>query len=59
MTDDEGHALLEAPVYTRPATWRGLDVPPELLSGDHAGIAAWRRQAALERTRLMRPDLLR
>jgi tRNA (guanine37-N1)-methyltransferase len=51
--------LLEAPAFTRPATWRGLDVPPVLLSGDHAAVAAWRREAALERTRLMRPDLLR
>jgi len=58
MTDDDGHPLLEAPVYTRPASWRDLEVPPALLSGDHAAIAAWRREAALERTRLMRPDLL-
>ena len=58
MTDDDGHPLLEAPVYTRPASWRDLEVPPALLSGDHAAIAAWRREAALERTRRMRPDLL-
>ena len=50
--------LLEAPAYTRPASWRGLDVPDVLMSGDHAAIAAWRRHAALERTRGMRPDLL-
>ena len=56
--DAEVDALLEAPSYTRPATWRGLDVPPVLLSGDHAAVAAWRRAAAAERTRLMRPDLL-
>ena len=51
-------APLEAPAYTRPASWRGLDVPPVLLSGDHAAVDAWRREAALERTRRMRPDLL-
>jgi tRNA (guanine37-N1)-methyltransferase len=56
--DGSGQALLEAPSYTRPATWRGLDVPPVLLSGDHAAVAAWRREAALQRTRRMRPDLL-
>jgi tRNA (guanine37-N1)-methyltransferase len=50
--------LLEAPAYTRPAVWRDLEVPPVLLSGDHAAVAAWRRQAALERTQRMRPDLL-
>jgi tRNA (guanine37-N1)-methyltransferase len=57
-TDADGRRLLEAPSYTRPATWRGLDVPPVLLSGDHAAVAAWRREEALERTRRMRPDLL-
>jgi tRNA (guanine37-N1)-methyltransferase len=50
--------LLEAPSYTKPASWRGLDVPPVLLSGHHAEIAAWRRQQAAERTRTVRPDLL-
>ncbi len=50
--------LLEAPAYTRPASWRGLDVPDVLLSGDHAAIAAWRRARALERTKRVRPDLL-
>ena len=47
--------LLEGPVYTRPQEWRGRDVPAILLSGDHARIAAWRRDQALERTRRMRP----
>jgi tRNA (guanine37-N1)-methyltransferase len=56
--DADGRSMLEAPAYTRPATWRGLDVPPVLLSGDHAAVAAWRREVALERTRQMRPDLL-
>jgi tRNA (guanine37-N1)-methyltransferase len=54
----DGPPLLEAPAYTRPASWRGLDVPPVLLSGDHAAVAAWRRDAARSRTRQMRPDLL-
>src|SRR5947209_12494313 len=54
----DGQPLLEAPAYTRPSSWRGLDVPPVLKSGDHAAVAAWRREAALERTRQMRPDLL-
>ena len=50
--------LLEYPQYTRPASYRGLDVPPILLSGDHAKIAAWRREQSIERTRQRRPDLL-
>jgi tRNA (guanine37-N1)-methyltransferase len=55
-TDNEG--LLEGPVYTKPPSWRGLDVPHVLLSGHHERIAAWRSEQALERTRLRRPDLL-
>jgi tRNA (guanine37-N1)-methyltransferase len=50
--------LLEAPSYTKPASWRGLDVPPVLLSGHHAEIGAWRRQQSVERTQRVRPDLL-
>ena len=50
--------LLEAPHYTRPAIWRGIEVPPVLISGDHAKVARWRRQQALLRTRARRPDLL-
>jgi tRNA (guanine37-N1)-methyltransferase len=50
--------LLEAPAYTRPSTWRGIDVPAVLLSGDHAEIQRWRRDTAQQRTRLLRPDLL-
>jgi tRNA (guanine37-N1)-methyltransferase len=49
--------LLEGPSYTRPPSWRGLDVPDVLLSGDHARIAAWRREVSLQRTRECRPDL--
>ena len=57
---EESHedGLLEHPVYTKPAGWRGLDVPPVLLSGDHAAVATWRRERSLERTRQVRPDLL-
>jgi len=50
--------LLEAPAYTKPASWRGLDVPEVLLSGNHGAIARWRTEQSLERTRRVRPDLL-
>jgi tRNA (guanine37-N1)-methyltransferase len=49
--------LIEGPAYTRPRTWRGLDVPDVLLSGDHSVIARWRRDQALGRTARNRPDL--
>ncbi len=57
---EESHSdgLLEYPSYTKPAEWRGLEVPPVLLSGNHGAIAAWRREQQLERTRRIRPDLL-
>jgi tRNA (guanine37-N1)-methyltransferase len=50
--------LLEEPHYTRPAVFRGWEVPDVLLSGDHARIEAWRREQRMERTRRRRPDLL-
>lgn len=50
--------LLEYPHYTRPEVFRGMRVPPVLLSGHHAEIERWRREQALERTRRRRPDLL-
>lgn len=50
--------LLEYPQYTRPASFRGLDVPEVLLSGDHGAVDRWRREQALDRTRRLRPDLL-
>jgi tRNA (guanine37-N1)-methyltransferase len=53
-----GGGLLEYPVYTKPPTWRGLDVPEVLFSGHHAQIARWRRDQALRRTAHRRPDLL-
>jgi tRNA (guanine37-N1)-methyltransferase len=49
--------LLEGPVYTRPPVWRGQEVPPVLLSGDHGAIARWRRDQALRVTAASRPDL--
>ncbi len=57
---EESHeaGLLEYPVYTKPASWRGHEVPPVLLSGDHGAIAAWRREQALRRTAERRPDLV-
>ncbi len=54
----EGEGLLEYPVYTKPAVWRGLAVPGILLSGHHAAIAAWRAEESRQRTRARRPDLL-
>ncbi|MBY6540883.1 tRNA (guanosine(37)-N1)-methyltransferase TrmD [Rhodococcus sp. BP-349] len=56
--DSFSDGLLEGPGYTRPATWRGLDVPPVLLSGNHSRIEQWRREQSLERTAQRRPDLL-
>ena len=57
---EESHSdgLLEYPSYTKPASWRGLDVPEVLTSGNHAAIAAWRREQQVERTKRIRPDLL-
>ncbi|MHA7986870.1 tRNA (guanosine(37)-N1)-methyltransferase TrmD [Rathayibacter sp. CAU 1779] len=57
---EESHedGLLEYPSYTKPPVWRGLDVPPVLLSGNHGEIARWRHEQQLERTRRVRPDLL-
>jgi tRNA (guanine37-N1)-methyltransferase len=54
----ENEGLLEYPQYTRPAEFEGQAVPDVLLSGDHARIAAWRREQARARTRASRPDLL-
>jgi tRNA (guanine37-N1)-methyltransferase len=52
------HSLLDCPHYTRPADYRGWRVPEVLISGHHAEVAKWRRQAALEKTLRNRPDLL-
>lgn len=56
--DSFSDGLLEAPCYTRPEVWRGHQVPVVLRSGNHAAIARWRRDRALERTAALRPDLL-
>lgn len=56
--DSFANGLLDCPHYTRPAEWQGQEVPPVLLSGDHAAIAAWRHEQALKRTNERRPDLL-
>ena len=58
MDDSFSDGLLEYPQYTRPEVFREMKVPDVLLSGDHAKIADWRRQQALERTKKWRPDLL-
>ncbi len=57
---EESHeaGLLEYPSYTKPASWRGREVPPVLLSGNHGEIARWRQEQSLARTRAHRPDLL-
>ena len=57
---EESHSegLLEYPSYTKPSSWRGLEVPEVLLSGNHAEIAKWRKAKALERTQQVRPELL-
>jgi tRNA (guanine37-N1)-methyltransferase len=56
--DSFSDGLLEAPAYTKPAAWRGLDVPPVLLSGNHGEIARWRAEQSRRRTEERRPDLL-
>lgn len=57
---EESHSdgLLEYPVYTKPSSWRGRDVPAVLLSGNHGKIAQWRRHEQYRRTAERRPDLL-
>ena len=57
-TESFRDGLLEEPQFTRPASYRGWEVPEILLSGDHGRIAEWRAMQRLKRTRLRRPDLL-
>jgi tRNA (guanine37-N1)-methyltransferase len=57
--DSFSNGLLEYPQYTRPEVFRGMKVPEILLSGDHAKIAEWRQQKALERTKKWRPDIFK
>lgn len=59
LSDSFQDGLLDAPVYTRPADFRGMRVPDVLLSGDHDRIRDWRDEQRLRRTRERRPDLLR
>jgi len=59
LSDSFQDSLLEAPVYTRPAEYKGWKVPEVLLSGHQARIDAWKQEQALERTRRLRPDLLK
>lgn len=58
LDESFNHGLLEAPQYTKPSEYRGMEVPDVLRSGDHKAIAGWRRQQALKRTFERRPDLL-
>lgn len=58
LTDSFQDNLLEAPIYTRPAEYKGWRVPDILLSGHEAKIAEWKHEQAVERTRRLRPDLL-
>ena len=57
--DSFSRGLLDHPHYTRPEVFRGMEVPPVLRGGDHAAVARWRREMAVEMTRRKRPDLLR
>lgn len=59
VNDSFSTGLLDFPQYTRPANFAGMEVPEVLLSGHHAKIAQWRRQAALRKTLIMRPDLIK
>lgn len=57
LTDSFQNDLLEGPVYTRPAEFRGMQVPPVLRSGDHQKVKEWRFEQSLERTKQVRPDI--
>jgi tRNA (guanine37-N1)-methyltransferase len=57
--DSFSDGILDCPHYTRPAEFRGMDVPEVLLNGNHAEIEKWRREKALEKTKRIREDLLR
>lgn len=59
LTDSFQEPLLSAPVYTRPAEYKGLKVPDVLRSGDHKKIEAWRETQSVDRTRKLRPDLIK
>ena len=59
MNESFSEGLLDCPQYTRPPDFHGMHVPDVLLSGNHGEIARWRREAALDKTRRKRPDLLK
>src|SRR5699024_8180437 len=59
LTDSFQNGLLEGPVYTRPAVFKGMEVPKVLRSGDHQKVKEWRLEQSLERTQSVRPDLYR
>ena len=58
-TESFEDGLLEYPQYTRPRVWRNREVPEILLSGDHAKVDAWRHEQSVERTKQLRPDLIK
>ena len=58
LTDSFQDNLLAPPVYSRPAEFRGLEVPPVLLTGDPKKVEQWRLEQALARTKERRPDIL-
>ncbi|MCD7100890.1 tRNA (guanosine(37)-N1)-methyltransferase TrmD [Pseudoclavibacter sp. 13-3] len=58
VEESHNRGLLEHPSYTKPAEWRGLEVPAVLLSGNHRLVAEWQHEQSVSRTRSMRPDLL-
>lgn len=58
VEESHNRGLLEHPSYTKPAEWRGFEVPPVLLSGNHRLVAEWQHEQSVTRTRRMRPDLL-
>ncbi len=59
LTDSFQNSLLEGPIYTRPAVFKGWKVPDILLSGNHKKISEWQEEQAIKRTRALRPDLLK
>lgn len=58
VSESHEDGLLEYPAYTKPSLWRGFEVPPVLLSGNHAAVDEWRNEKSVELTRRVRPDLL-
>jgi tRNA (guanine37-N1)-methyltransferase len=58
LSDSFQDELLAPPLYTRPEEYKGMHVPPVLISGDHQKIATWRLEQSIERTKQLRPDLL-